>query len=204
MTIPKGKKWLLENAHIGFNNLSSIYNTLSGEYGKPKPVMLSELMCYTGISGIYFPFTAEANININVPYPSLPSTITHEMAHQRGYAKEDEANFIAYLASISNPYVEFKYSGTLLALIHSINALYKEDMESFEKLKSNFSQGLSRDLDYINSFWEKYEGPIEKASTELNNAYLRANNQKDGVKSYGRVVDLLIAFYKTNQELINH
>lgn len=204
MIIPKGNKWLLENAHIGFNNLSGIYNTLSGEYGKPKPVMLSELMCYTGISGIYFPFTAEANININIPYPSLPSTITHEMAHQRGYAKEDEANFIAYLASISNPYIEFKYSGTLLALIHSINELYKEDIESFKKVKGDFSQGLSRDLDYINSFWKKYEGPIEKASTELNNAYLRANNQKDGVKSYGRVVDLLIAFYKTNQELINH
>lgn len=196
MTIPKGKKWVLENAYLGFNNISDVYNTLSGQYGKSKPIMLSKLMCYTGIAGIYFPFTGEANVNINVPYPNLPSTVTHEMAHQRGYAREDEANFIAYLASVSNPYIEFKYSGTLLALTHSISALYKEDKESCEKLKSKFSKGLLRDINYINSFWQKYEGPVEKASTELNNAYLKANNQKDGIKSYGRMVDLLIACYK--------
>lgn len=199
MTIPQGKRWVLENANIGFDNISNVYNTLSGQYGKPKPVLLSEFMCYTGIAGIYFPFTGEANININVPYPNLPSTVTHEMAHQRGYAREDEANFIAYLSSVSNPYVEFKYSGTLLALTHSVNALYKEDKEIYEKLKGNFSEGLLRDLNHINSFWEKYEGPLERASTDLNNAYLKANNQKDGIKSYGRMVDLLIAYYDENK-----
>lgn len=199
MTIPQGKNWVLDNAHIGFDNISTVYNTLSGQYGKPKPVFLSEFMCYTGIAGIYFPFTGEANININIPYPNLPSTVTHEMAHQRGYAREDEANFIAYLASISNPHIEFKYSGTLLALTHSVNALYKEDKESFEKLKGNFSESLLRDLSYINSFWEKYEGPIEKASTDINNAYLKANNQKEGIKSYGKMVDLLIAFYNKDK-----
>lgn len=199
MTIPQGKRWVLENASMGFDNISTVYNTLSGQYGKPKPVLLSEFMCYTGIAGIYFPFTGEANVNINVPYPNLPSTVTHEMAHQRGYAREDEANFIAYLSSVSNPYVEFKYSGTLLALTHSVNALYKEDKEMYEELKSNFSEGLQRDLNHINSFWEKYEGPIERASTDLNNAYLKANNQKDGIKSYGRMLDLLIAYYNKNK-----
>lgn len=196
MTISKGKKWVLENAYIGYDIISKTYSTLSGKYGSPKPVMLSELMCYTGIAGIYYPFTGEANININVPYSSLPNIVTHEMAHQRGYAREDEANFIAYLACIYNPYPEFKYSGVLLALTHSINALYKEDLESFEKLKTYFSEGLSRDLSYINYFWKKYEGPVERVSTNINNAYLKANNQKDGIKSYGRMVDLLIAYHK--------
>lgn len=199
MTILQGKKWVLGNAHLGFDKISTNYNALSGRYGKPKPVILSELMCYTGIAGIYFPFTGEANVNINVPYPNLPSTVTHEMAHQRGYAKEDEANFIAYIASISNPYIEFQYSGTLLALTYSINSLYKEDIESFEKIENNFSEGLLRDLNYINSFWRKYEGPIEKASTDINNAYLKANNQKEGIKSYGKMVDLLIAFYNKDK-----
>lgn len=199
MTIPQGKKWVLDNAHLGFDKISANYDALSGRYGKPKPVILSELMCYTGIAGIYFPFTSEANVNINVPYPNLPSTVTHEMAHQRGYAREDEANFIAYLASISNPYIEFKYSGTLLALTHSINALYKEDIESFEKIENSFSEDLLRDLNNINSFWRKYEGPIEKASTDINNAYLKANNQKEGIKSYGKMVDLLIAFYNKDK-----
>ncbi len=196
MKIPSGTKWVLNNAYIGYNEVSQNYGALSGKYGTPKPVMLSELMCYTGITGIYFPFTSEANVNIRVPDSSLPHVVTHEMAHQRGYAREDEANFIAYLTCINNPYPEFKYSGVLLALNHSMNALYKEDKESFVSLRSTYSEGLERDLAYTNSFWKNYEGPVERMADDLNDAYLKANKQKDGIKSYGRMVDLLIAYHK--------
>ncbi len=199
MTIKEGKMWVLKNAQLGYDIISDNYKTLSGSFGIPKPIMLSSLMSYTGITGIYFPFTGEANINMNVPYASLPSTVSHEMAHQRGYAREDEANFIAYLACINNPNIEFQYSGTLLALVYSINALHKEDPTSYEKLKASFHDGLSRDLAYISDFWKQYEGKAEKVATDINNAYLKANNQKDGVKSYGRMVDLLIAYSKANR-----
>ena len=186
MTISEGRRWVLRNAYFGYDAISHTFTVLSGKYGTPKPVMLSELMCYTGITGIYFPFTGEANININTPLPSLPHVVTHEMAHQRGYAREDEANFIAYLTCIFHWDVKFKYSGHLLALTHSMNALYKEDKENYDFLKNRYSDGLKRDLTYINTFWKKYDGPVEKISNDLNDAYLKANNQKDGVKSYGR------------------
>jgi len=199
MTLTKGKRWVLSSAYLGYNTLSNSYNILSGKYGKPKPVLLSNLMCYTGIVGIYFPFTGEANVNMKTPDPSFPNTVAHEMAHQRGYAREDEANFISYLACIENPNIEFKYSGSLLALTYSINALYKEDKESADSLKTHFSEGLAKDLIYIGSFWEKYEGPVERITNDINDTYLKANSQKDGVKSYGRMVDLLIAYYKKNK-----
>ena len=199
MYIQKGSRWVLNNAYKGFDAVSGTYTALSGKYGTPKPVILSELMCYTGITGIYFPFTGEANINIKAPLPSLPHVVTHEMAHQRGFAREDEANFISYLTCIYHPDIEFKYSGLLLALTHSINILYTEDLKIYNELKNCYSEGLKRDLEYISLFWKRYDGPVERISNDLNDVYLKSNNQKDGTKSYGRMVDLLIAYHNKTQ-----
>jgi hypothetical protein len=158
--------------------------------------MLSELMNYTGICGVYFPFTGEANVNVSIPETSLPSTAAHEMAHQRGFSREDEANYISYLACTAHPDINYKYSGVLLALIHSMNALYEDDKPDFYKLSENYSDGVRHDIEELNKFWQKYEGPVERTSDKINNAYLKANNQKDGVRSYGRMVDLLIAEHR--------
>lgn len=197
MQLSQGKKNALAKAYSGYEKLSEEYPMLKGDYGKPKIVITSRFMSYAGIAGIFFPFTIEANVNGDVPDAVFPSNAAHEMAHQRGYAREDEANFISFLTCISNDDIEYKYSGTLLALIHSINALHKVDRDSAIKLVSQYSPGLKRDLSDINAYWKKFEGPVERASTEINNAYLKANNQKDGVQSYGRMVDLLLAYYKS-------
>jgi hypothetical protein len=74
-----------------------------------------------------------------------------------------------------------------------MNALYQNDQASFFSLTGNYSEGVRHDLAELNKFWAQYEGPAERTSNKINNAYLKANNQKDGVKSYGRMVDLLIA-----------
>lgn len=187
---------VFSRAYKGYERASTMYPVLTGNYGKPKKVLSSTAMSYLGISGIYFPYTAEANVNTNIPDVMLPNTAAHEMAHQRGFSREDEANFIAYITCTMHPDIDFQYSGTLLALIHSSNALYRNDKERYEKIKELYSEDVVKDLVEINEFWKQYEGPIEKASSKVNNAYLKANNQKDGIKSYGRMVDLLIAEYK--------
>jgi len=64
-------------------------------------------MSYLGIGGVYFPFTGEANVNISMPHTSIPFTACHEMAHQIGFAREDEANFIAYIACKNHPSPDF-------------------------------------------------------------------------------------------------
>lgn len=197
MKLSQGKRNALFKAYSGYESLSREYPIFRGDYGKAKIVITSRFMSYAGIAGIFFPFTIEANVNGDVPDAVFPSNTAHEMAHQRGYAREDEANFISFLACISNDDIEYKYSGTLLALIHSINALYRADSESAAKLVTQYSPGVKRDLADINAYWDKFEGPVERASTKINNTYLKANNQKDGVQSYGRMVDLLLAYYKS-------
>jgi len=194
--IPGSKRDILNNCYKGYEALSSSYPSLSGSYGNPKPILLSELMNYTGICGIYFPYTGEANVNIRIPEATLPSTAAHEMAHQRGFSREDEANYISYLACSAHPDVNYKYSGVLLALINSMNALHNADPDSYSKLSGNYSTAVRNDLVGLNAFWKKYEGPVERTSDRINNTYLKANNQKDGVKSYGRMVDLLIAEHR--------
>jgi hypothetical protein len=196
MILPKGKSEALRRSYKGYVQASTVYSQLGGSFGNPKPVLLSELMSYTGITGVYFPFTAEANVNMKNNYSMLPSTISHEMAHQRGFAREDEANFIAYLTCKAHPDSDFQYSGYLLASIHSMNALYNYDRESFTSLSTKYSDGVRRDMNDINKFWKKYEGPVEKISNSINDAYLKANMQNDGVYSYGRMVDLLLAEYR--------
>lgn len=196
MSLSSGYTNTFSTASKGYERASNIYPELSGKYGNPKGIIFSKIMSFAGIGGIYSPFTGEANVNILMPDPTLPSTACHEMAHQRGFSREDEANYIAYLTCSMHPDVDFQYSGTLLALIHSMNALFRYDEEKYILLHKKYSNGLLRDLAAIKSFWQKYEGPIERVSTKLNNAYLKSNRQKDGVQSYGRMVDLLIAQHR--------
>ena len=195
MVVSGGYKSVLERSTVGFENISQTIPELGGKYGPPKPILLSEMMNYTGITGIYIPYTAEANVNISIPEAMLPCTVLHEMAHQRGFAREDEANYIAYVVSIHHPDVDFQYSGTLLALIYSMNALAQYDIESYHRLKTTYADGVRRDLQYQIDFWEKYRGRIEKISREVNNAYLKSNGQQEGILSYGKMVDYLLAEY---------
>lgn len=196
MELPYNKKYILKTAHLGYDSASLQYTKLKGNYGVPKPILLSTPMSYTGITGFYFPFTNEANINMTEPVAFLPFTTTHEMAHQRGFAKEDEANYISYIACINHPDVNFKYSGTLAALSYSINALRKSSPEIYSKLFLTFNKGVLNDLKYNQEFWAKYSGPIEKINDKINDTYLKSQNQKSGTKSYGAMVDLLLADYR--------
>ncbi len=198
MYIPSVPQDVFLRANLGYEKTLIKYPKLAGKYGVPKPILLSKAMSVLGVSGIFCPFTIEANVNTSIPHSLLPATTCHEMAHQRGFAREDEANFIAYITCKMHPDSNFKYSGTLLALIYSMNALSEHDTDRHDKLVKKFSKPLLRDINYINDYWKSYEGPIEKTSNRINDVYLKSNNQKNGVDSYGKMVDLLLAYYLSN------
>jgi len=198
MKLSDGYRGAFKRAGKGYAVAAKTYPELGGSYGRPKPVLLSDLMSYTGIEGVFCPFTYEANIDIAIPDSSIPATTMHEMAHQRGFNREDEANYIAYLTSISHPDKDFQYSGTLLALIYSMNSLYEHDSGKFGDLRKTYSEGVVKDLNARRVYWEVHEGTVENITNSINNAYLKANRQEDGVYSYGRMVDLLIADYRNN------
>ena len=176
-----------------FVNLGHDYPILGGFTPRVKPVLASWAMSHMNIVGVFTPFTYEANVNIHIPDYSIPSSMMHELAHFKGVMREDEANFIAWMACRSSGSDEFHYSGTMLALIHSTSALFTADRDAYGEVMAGLSTQVRRDLAGNGEYWRRFEGPVSEVSTAVNNTYLRVNKQSDGVKSYGRMVDLLLA-----------
>ena len=185
-----------ERAKNSMNRISEEYKILKGSFSAPKAVRQSKIMSYLGITGMFFPFTFEANVNVHIPPYQIPSVMLHELVHLRGFMREDEANFIAYLASIKSGYDDFYYSGTMTALTYSMNALYSADYNEFVRLYNLYSEDVRNDVEFSRNYWKKFDTKVADAANKVNDSYLKANNQQDGVKSYGRMVDLLLAYYR--------
>lgn len=184
----------------------SIYNSLGKKYDffnypnwRSKPVFFSHMMSYTEIVGVYCVFTMETNINVDVAQYSIPSTIMHELAHSYGFMREDEANFISFIGCISSESPDFRYSGYMHALIEAGNQLAAKDYGLYRELVDTYDYGVLVDLYYNSLYWEQFDDTvIQEVSNTINDTYLKANNQADGVQSYGRMVDLLLAWYRQN------
>ena len=189
----------LGRAREGFRVAAAEFETLgSVEPGKPKPVLASVLLSYAGITGVYFPITAEANINTDITGAETPFTICHELAHQLGYAREDEANFIAWVACANSPYEDYRYSGAVMALLNLLKALNGRDAAAWGRIRGMCSPAVNRDLNSMGQYWQSFEGPVSDISETINDTFLKANRQEDGVQSYGRMVDLVIAYLRAN------
>lgn len=194
MKLSISKKELLTDEFLSFNSLLSPFPFLKGAYGDAKPVLLSRYMLYTQISGMYFPFTGEANVNMLIPDVTLPFTVLHELAHQRGIALEDEANFVAFVTAMNHPHPDVQYSGAFMALRSSINALAKIDLPLAQSKVELIDPQVRLDMQAVRDFWAQYDGKVGDVSNQINDTYLKGNQQKDGVASYGRMVDLLVRY----------
>ena len=82
-----------------------------------------------------------------------------------------------------------------MALKYTASALSKVDYESFKELTEKIDDDVLKDLRDYSKFWEKYEGKTSQVSDNMNNVYLKSNKVKEGTRSYGKVVDLLLLYY---------
>ena len=187
---------LAQNARTAFRLAGTEHPVLDGFVPLPKPILYSRFMSRLNIVGVYFPFTMEANVNVHVPDFHIPNVMIHELAHFRGIMREDEANFIAWLVSIHSGDIDFMYSGAMLAFIHTINQINRVSPADGRRITAGLSEGVRTDLAVNREYWRQFEGPLADISNAANDAYLRANRQEDGVASYGRMVDLLLAYFR--------
>jgi hypothetical protein len=191
---------LAETAARAMKNLGTEYAPLAGYYPNVKKVLWSEFLSYQQISGVFSPFTIEAHYNGAMVSYNMPYTVCHELSHLRGFMREDEANFVSFLACISSEEPYFRYSDYLLGYIYVNNALYGEDRDLWREVRAILPKEVDKDLAANNAFWEKYETKVAEVAQQVNNGYLVVNGQEDGVKSYGRVVDLILAYYRSETE----
>jgi len=183
-----------EIAKQAMKTLSLEYSIFKGPNATPKAMVFSEVMSNINLTGIYTCYTMEANYNVNAADFKKGSTMCHELAHLRGFIKEDEANYISYLACMSSDNKELRYSGFMMALTYAGNALAAADLDEYRRLWSTYSDGMIRDILANNEYWKQYQKKkVSQVSEKVNDTYLKANDEEDGVQSYGRVVDLLLA-----------
>jgi len=201
--VPYSSKKIYSLAKIGFEKLSKDFPQFTYKYGKAKSSSMSLIQSYNGTSGYINPFTGEAQVNDKIPKTNMPTTTCHEMAHQIGFAAENEANFIGFLAALSSDDLYFKYAAYRMATRYIIFELYKRDEKKYREIYKTINMGIIKDFSKSKAFWEKYKNPMEPIIKKGYNAYLKSNNQREGINSYNYVVDLLISHFKKNDSKIN-
>ncbi len=196
--MPYGISELSSKLNADYEKFSKENSFISSFDSRLKPVIMSEAMSYTHITGIYSFFTGEANINVSFPDYTIPFTAAHEMAHQRGIAREDEANFTAFLIckNSSDPYI--RYSGYVNMLEYVTNALFSANKDYYKQVLNELNDNIICEMLAFNEFFAKYNNSLaSKVSGKINDTYLKLNGT-EGERSYGMVVDLAVAYYKSN------
>jgi hypothetical protein len=185
-----------DKAYMAYSFLKIDLLTIKCPHKSIKSSLFTPLINYSGVSGYYNPFTGEAQINSAIPKLSMPFTVCHEMAHQAGYAAEDEANFIAYLVCTANPDISFQYSGNISALMYAARELRLRDPELFKRSYGNLAVGVKKDIHAIYEYWRSISKTLSYVLDIYYNDYLKLNNQHSGIKSYNEMTALLIAYRK--------
>lgn len=186
-----------KNSRTYFNEMAIGYDYLAeGLYSKPKAMFFSEIMSQFNYTGIYNPFTSESNLNIAIPQYKIPFVASHEIAHQRGYAGEKEANYLAFISCVESGDYYFEYSGYISGLVYITNALYREDSEKYFKVREMYSDRLLFVLKNNYEYWQQYKGIASEIGEKNNDRFLKSTGQLEGTKSYGLVVDYLVAYVK--------
>lgn len=191
---------LRTDALVVSDRLAAAYNQLLPGAARlrcstPKrPQVLGWVLPRLGISGFYNPYTAEATVAAGLPDPSLVFVLAHEMAHQRGIAGEDEANFLAFLACRESGMAAADYAGALGAYNLAWNALWRADPDSARAVNRSLQAGPQADRRAIRAWWDRRRSRLEPLATRTNDAYLKASGHRLGVASYGEAVRLLLAW----------
>lgn len=174
--------------------LHETYATSPTLYAKNS--LFSTMLSYMGYGGYLNPFTLEAQVNHKLPKINALVTMAHELSHQKGYAAENEANFIGFLSCQQNPNQYIQYGSTLFALRYLYSEMYKADTERARIALNNVNLGVLSNIKEASTFWQKYKNPLAPYFQKSYNQYLKANRQKKGIQSYNEVAGLILQDYK--------
>ncbi len=198
-----GAREALHKKSFLFAESARAYKKLSAQddffgYASPsvKPSIFSYFGDYLGFTGYYNPFSGEAQVNTTVPVYIQPFTTCHEIGHQLGYAKENEANFVGYLAAKSSDDPAFRYSVYFDLYVYAAAQLYIRDSALVVPIREHLNPGVKNDFRLLREFFKKYENPLEPYIRVIYGRYLKANSQPNGIMTYDEVVASMIAYYK--------
>ena len=196
VVIPYTQKEIFNKSVNGYKNLESDYPHLAYSPKSIKKSGWSLGLTYMGYSGYYNPFSGEAQVNNLIKTYKFPVVSCHEQAHQLGYAAENEANFIATLASLKNDDAYIQYTGYIFALRYCINEIARQDIDKYNELIKTVNPGILASYKEMRDFWARYQNPFETISKLFWDQFLKANNQSKGIMSYSYMVALVVNHYE--------
>ncbi len=191
---------LFDQSPTLYHPAEELFPCLTGPELRAKPVVFSRIMSYINNTGFFFPYTAEANVNVDCTMALLPATIAHELAHQRGVAREDEANFAAVAACMASGDDAYTYSGALMAYVYLGNALHDSDYEAWLRVYDSLNEDVHRDLRDHNAYWDRFDTKAAEVSDKVYEGFLKTYGDDRGMRSYDACVDLLVLYYLDKTE----
>jgi hypothetical protein len=194
--LPYSQKEIFEKSLKVYQNLEKIHPSLGYHPKSIKKSGWSLGLTYMGYSGYYNPFSGEAQVNSLIKNYKFPVVSCHEQAHQLGYAAENEANFIATLATLNNDNTYIQYAGYIFALRYCVNEIARRDMDTYHEIIETINPGILASYKEMRDFWQSYKNPFEVVSKVFWDTFLKANNQSNGIMSYSYMVALVVNYYE--------
>ena len=165
-----------------------------------KPCLFASYITKSGIEGYYNPLSGEANVNMDLPPFTLPFTICHEIAHQTGIAKEDEANLLGYITAIKSDDINFQYAGYYCMFRSILWEIKIKSPDDYQMIFDRIALTVLADFKTENQFWLKNNSEMSKYMSVAFDRLLKLNNQKKGINSYQDIVLWLYNYHKKDLE----
>ena len=189
-----------------YQGLGDQYPVYAGGSAAPVKALLlwGEPLLYSGYVGMFFSPTGEAGVPLRCAPADMPFTMCHEAAHRLGIASEEEANFAAFMACTASSDVRFRYAGYYNAFVYCLNALASTDAQRAQQvvqsaLGTDWVDGARLVLDdhtRTRDYYKQFRSRFQQVGDSVNNTYLKSFGESSGVRSYGLVVDYLIAWHE--------
>jgi len=194
--VPYSQKEFFDKTMNGYDNLKEEFPKLSYKPKSLKKSGWSLGLTYMGYGGYLNPFSGEAQVNGLIKTYYFPVVSCHEEAHQIGFAAENEANFIATLATLHNDDIYIQYAGSIFALRYLLNEVARNDEIKFNELLKTVNPGILASYREMTEFWNQYENRFEVISKVFWDNFLKANNQAKGIRSYNYMVALVVNYFE--------
>lgn len=185
----------------GFRSLEALADDFTYRVPSLKNSLYSRMLSIMGYGGYLNPFTNEAQVNGKLPLFRYTVVCGHEIGHQLGYSKENETNFIGYLVARNHRDPYFQYSATAYALAYTLGEVGRRDKQKLREFQEQLNPGVRKNYEEIENFWKSYANPAEPVFKSIFDQFLRMNRQKEGIRSYNRVVGLMIAYHRKESNL---
>ena len=169
---------------------------LSYDYPSIKPSMYTGVGHFFGFTGYYNPFSGEAQLKTTAPVFIKSFVVNHEIAHQLGYGKENEANFVSFLSGRASANSEVRYSTYFELYLYAYGDLRRKDSLAAKALRAQWHPQVKQDFDTYLDYLAHSDNVVEPYVSRFYDNFLKLNRQPSGKMTYNEVVAWLIAYQK--------